>query len=294
MIVIKGEYAMFEILTDNTADLFEGYYEENPIKRLPLSFILEDRFYERDDEYPLELFYEKLKEGKLVKTSQVNPHDAEMAFEEVLFSGKDLLYISFSSGMSGSYSNISYIAKGLQIKYPQRKIYVVDSLSGAGGEGLLVYYAVKMQKEGRSINEIAEWIENNKLNVHNLFIVNDLANLRNSGRISTLAALFGMIVNIKPVLELNQQGKVGVVAKALGRQKAINEMKKYFEKKFIADRNDFILIGHTNCIEEAQKFGNELSKFAPDTPIKYGNINRLVAGNAGYGSLAVFFMGGQR
>lgn len=285
---------MFEILTDNTADLFEGYYDENPTKRLPLSFILEDRFYERDDEYPLELFYEKLKEGKLVKTSQVNPHDAEIAFEEVLFEGKDLLYISFSSGMSGSFSNISYIAKGLKIKYPQRKIYVIDSLSGAGGEGLLVYHAKKMQKEGKSIDEIAQWIEKNKLNVHNLFIVNDLANLRNSGRISTLAALFGMIVNIKPVLELNQQGKVGVVAKALGRKKAIAEMAKNFSKKFKAECNDFILIGHTNCLEEAQNFGRELSQLAPDTPIKYGNINRLVAGNAGYNSLAVFFMGEPR
>ena len=285
---------MFEIITDNTADLYEGYYEQNPTHKLPLSFIMEDRCYERDDEYPLELFYEKLKEGKLVKTSQVNPHDAEVAFEEVLMQGKDLLYISFSSGMSGSFFNISYIAKGLQIKYPQRKIYVIDSLSGAGGEGLLVYYAKKMQAEGKSIEEIAEWLEQNKGNVHHFFIVNDLANLKNSGRISTLAALLGMIVSIKPVLELTPQGKVGVVAKALGRKKAISEMGKCFEKKFKPECNDFILIGHTNCLEEAQEFGNSLAQFTHGVPIKYGNINRLVAGNAGYRSLAVFFVGEPR
>ena len=126
---------MFEIVTDNTADLFDGYYEENPTRRLPFSFTLEDRF------------YEKLKAGKLVKTSQINPHDAEVMFEEVLSEGKDLLYIGFSSGMSGSFDNISYIAKGLRIKYPERKIIVVDTLAGAGGEGLLVYYAKKMQNE---------------------------------------------------------------------------------------------------------------------------------------------------
>ena len=125
---------MFEIVTDNTADLFEGYYEQNPTRRLPFSFTLEDRFYEKDDEYPIELFYEKLKAGKLVKTSQINPHDAEVMFEQVLSEGKDVLYIGFSSGMSGSFDNISYIAKGLRIKYPERKIVVIDTLAGAGGE----------------------------------------------------------------------------------------------------------------------------------------------------------------
>ena len=146
---------MFEIVTDNTADLFEGYYEQNPTRRLPFSFTLEDRFYEKDDEYPIELFYEKLKAGKLVKTSQINPHDAEVMFEQVLSEGKDVLYIGFSSGMSGSFDNISYIAKGLRIKYPDRKIVVIDTLAGAGGEGLLVYYAKKMQQEGKSMEEIA-------------------------------------------------------------------------------------------------------------------------------------------
>ena len=169
---------MFEIVTDNTADLFEGYYEQNPTRRLPFSFTLEDRFYEKDDEYPIELFYEKLKAGKLVKTSQINPHDAEVMFEQVLSEGKDVLYIGFSSGMSGSFDNISYIAKGLRIKYPDRKIVVIDTLAGAGGEGLLVYYAKKMQQEGKSMEEIAKWLEDNKLNAHHCFIVSDLINLQ--------------------------------------------------------------------------------------------------------------------
>ncbi len=285
---------MYEILTDNTADLFEGYYDENPTHRLPLSFIMENRFYEHDEDFPLDLFYQKLKEGHLVKTSQVNPHEAEVAFDEVLFSGKDLLYISFSSGMSGSYSNIAYIAKGLQIKYPDRKIFVIDSLSGGGGEGLLVYYAKKMQQEGKSIEEVAEWLEENKHNVHHLFIVNDLANLKNSGRISTIAALLGMIVSIKPVLDINVNGGVGVVAKALGRKKAIQEMCKAFEKRFIEEGNDFILIGHTNRMDEAEPFGQAIQALCPNVPVKYGNINRLVAGNAGYNALAVFFLGKKR
>lgn len=285
---------MFEIVTDNTADLFEGYYEENPTKRLPFSFTLEDHFYEHDDEYPIELFYEKLKAGKLCKTSQINPHDAQVVFEQVLSEGKDLLYIGFSSGMSGSYGNISYIAKGLRIKYPDRKIIVIDSLSGAGGEGLLVYYARKMQQEGKSMEEIAKWVEDNKLNAHHCFIVSDLVNLRNSGRISTLAALFGQIVHINPVLELTQEGKIGIVTKSIGRKKSIAEMLKFFNENYIIDSNDFILVGHTNCPEEAHAFGDKLSELSGGVPVKYGFINRLVSGCAGYNALAVFFMGKPR
>ena len=285
---------MFEIVTDNTADLFEGYYEQNPTRRLPFSFTLEDRFYEKDDEYPIELLYEKLKAGKLVKTSQINPHDAEVMFEQVLSEGKDVLYIGFSSGMSGSFDNISYIAKGLRIKYPDRKIVVIDTLAGAGGEGLLVYYAKKMQQEGKSMEEIAKWLEDNKLNAHHCFIVSDLINLRNSGRISTLAALFGMIVHINPVLELTTQGKIGIVTKSIGRKKSIAEMVKFFKQNYIADDNDFILIGHTNCPEEAHAFGAQIEQISGGIPVKYGYINRLVSGCAGYNALAVFFMGKTR
>lgn len=285
---------MFEIVTDNTADLYEGYYEQNPARRLPFSFTLEDRFYERDDEYPIELFYEKLKAGKLVRTSQINPHDAEVEFEKVLQEGKDVLYIGFSSGMSGSFDNISYIAKGLRIKYPERKIIVEDTLSGAGGEGLLFYYARKMQQEGKSMEEIAEWVENNKLNTHHCFIVSDLINLRNSGRISTLAALFGMIVHINPVLELTREGKIGIVTKSIGRKKSIAEMVKFFKQNYIPSDNDFILVGHTNCPEEAHAFGAQIEQISGGVPVKYGYINRLVSGCAGYNALSVFFMGQPR
>lgn len=285
---------MFEIITDNTADLFDGYYEENPTARLPFSFMLEDHFYERDDEYPIELFYEKLKAGKLCKTSQINPHDAQVEFERILSEGKDLLYIGFSSGMSGSYGNISYIAKGLRIKYPDRKIIVLDSLSGAGGEGLLVYYAKKMQNEGKSMEEIAEWVENNKLNAHHCFIVSDLVNLRNSGRISTLAALLGQIVHINPVLELTREGKIGIVTKSIGRKKSISEMLKFFKENYEIDANDFILIGHTNVPDEAHAFGEQVEKLSGGIPVKYGFINRLVSGCAGYNALSVFFMGKPR
>ncbi|MEG2273773.1 MAG: DegV family protein [Clostridia bacterium] len=281
----------FEIITDNTADLYEGYYDENPTTRLCFPFTIAGKEYVKDQDFPLMDFYQTLKANNLIKTSQINQFEANEIFEKVLSAGRDLLYISFSSGMSGSYENISYVINGLKVKYPDRKIKIVDTLSGGGGEGLIVYYAKKMQKDGKSLDEIADWINENKRNVHHVFIVNDLVNLKHSGRISTLQALLGMIVSLKPVLEITRDGKVGVLSKALGRKKATQEIIRFFKEYYIADKNDFILIGHTGQLEEAQVLGSKIQEIEPNKEIKYCNINRLVAGNAGYGSLVVYFFG---
>ncbi len=284
----------FVIITDTTADLYDGYYEKSSIIRLPLSFTMNGKHYAHDDEYPLQDFYDELSRGTLVKTSQVNRFEAEEAFVKVLDEGKDLLYISFSSGMSGTYDNLASVVNELKGRYPERKIAIVDTLGGAGGEGLLVYYAEKMKQAGKSMEEIVQWIEENRLNVHHIFIVNDLANLKHSGRISTLQALLGMIVSIKPVLTITTEGKVGVLAKALGRKKATAEMIRCFLKYFIAEKNDFILVEHTGRPDEAQYLEQQLLPVAQGVPVKSGSLNRLVAGNAGYNSLAVFFLGKPR
>lgn len=284
----------FKIITDNTADLYDGFYDDKDIKRLCFPFTIGGKEYVNDDEYDIMDYYQELKMGHLIKTSQINQYTATEAFEEVLDKGEDVLYLSFSSGMSGSYINISQVAKQIAEKYPERKIRVVDTLSGGGGEGLLVYRAYQMQQEGKSIDEVVEWIENNKKNVHHTFIVNDLTNIRNSGRISKLQALLGAIVNLKPVLELGSKGEVVIVSKALGRKKAILDMSNSFKQNYIAEDNDFILIGHTGLPDEAKKFGDKIQELAPGKEIKYGLINKLVAGNAGYSALAVFYFGKAR
>ncbi len=284
----------FEIVTDNTADLYDGFYEENPITRLCFPFTIGGKEYVNDDEYPILDYYQELKMGHMIKTSQINQYTASKAFEEVLNRGNDLLYISFSSGMSGSYDNISAITAELKTKYPDRKIFVIDSLSGGGGEGLLVYRAWQLQKKGKSIEEVVAWLEENRTSVHHTFIVNDLANIKHSGRISTLQALLGAIVNLKPVLEITDKGKVGVVAKAMGRKKAIQEMSKAFRENYIDDKNDFIMIGHTGLLDEAKEFGTKIAELAPNKEIRYCLINKLVAGNSGYSALVVYYFGKKR
>ena len=287
----------FIIATDNAADLYFGYYENSPSVQVPMPFSIEDKNYEFEDECPSMMdYYDLLKEGRLVKTAQVNRGTAydilKKALEE---SDKDLLYISFSSGMSGSYDSVCAVANELRTEFPGRRIEVVDSLSGAGGEGLLYYYAEKMRKDGATMDEVISWIEENRLNAHHIFIVDDLKNLKQSGRISSIAALLGMIMRLKPILELSHEGKITLLGKALGRKKAMSEITRFFDEYYEDGKNDFILIGHTGNQADADVLANSLKALCPSLPpIKFGYIDRLVAGCAGYNALAVFFMGKRR
>lgn len=284
------------IVTDNAADLYFGYYEEHPTTMLPMPFVINGKQYEFEEECPsYPDYYQMLKEGHLVNTAQVNRVTAYNMFKKALDeSGKDMLFISFSSGMSGSYDSMVAVIKELRKEYPDRRLEAVDTLSGAGSEGLLVYYAKKMQDAGASMDEVIEWIEENKLRAHNIFIVDDIKNLKHSGRISTIAALLGMIMQIKPVFELDNNGKIGLLGKAMGRKKAIADMVKYFREYYEPDANDFILVEHTCNQPDADLLAEKLKEFAGDVPIKFGYIDRLVSGNAGYNALVVFFMGKPR
>ncbi len=289
----------FIITTDNAADLYFGYYEENPTTRLPMPFSINGKNYEFEEECPPMMdYYDMLKQGLLVNTAQVNRVTAAEMFKKALDEnpGKDMLFISFSSGMSGSYDSMSAVINDLRLQYPDRRLEIVDTLSGAGGEGLMVYYAQKMQREGKSMDEIIAWIEKNKCNAHHIFIVDDLKNLKHSGRISTIAALLGMVLQLKPILELNNDGKVAMLGKAMGRKKAMTEMIRFFGEYYDETiENDFILIGHTGGQADADALARKLKEAVPNLPpIKFGYINRLVSGNAGYNALVVYFMGKQR
>ena len=287
----------FIIAADNAADLYFGFYEQNPSVQVPMPFTVDGKDYEFEKDCPSMMdYFDMLKEGHLVKTAQVNRSTAYNILKKALEeSDKDLLYISFSSGMSGSYDSVCAVANDLRVEFPDRRIEVIDSLSGAGGEGLLYYYAQKMQKEGASMDEVIAWIEENRLNAHHIFIVDDLKNLKHSGRISSIAALLGMLIKLKPILELSHEGKITLLGKALGRKKAMSEITRFFGEYYEDDKNDFILISHTGNQADADVLANMLKEACPNLPpIKFGYINRLVSGCAGYNALVVFFMGKRR
>lgn len=282
------------IVSENTADLFDGYYDEHKNILVPLSFSIGDKVYLKEEDITLFDFYEKLKSGVRVKTSQVSMGEVRDVFTKLLSENNDVIYIAFSSGMSGGCANIKTLAVELKKTYSKNRLTVIDSLSGGGGQGLLLYYANKMNDEGKSYDEIVEWLETNKHRVHHTFIVDDLTNIKNSGRISAVTAFIGSVLHIKPVMTIDNNGHVAIIAKSLGRKKAILEMIKIFEKNYIPEDNDFILIGHTNEIAEAENLANIIKNKTMNVPIKFGCIDKLVSANAGYNALAIYYIGKNR
>lgn len=285
----------YKIITDITADLYENYFETNQIMRLPLPFSIANQEYDGENNLPeMADFFNLIRNGNVVKTSQVNSFTAKERFREILASGMDLIYIAFSSAMSGTYDNLVPVMEEVKKEFPERKATIIDSLSGSGGEGLLVYYAHKMQLNGASYEEVVRWVEDNRLNAHHIFIVNDLNNLKLSGRISTIAATIGSLIKIKPILELSREGKITNVAKTKGTKKAISKMIEITSEMFDASKNDFILIEHCSALEQAKELAIEIEKATGFNKFEFNYVNYLVGGHAGAGSLAIFFMGKER
>ena len=177
----------FVIGTCSTSDLPKSYIEKHKLLILKFSYMLDHKEY-KDGDMDTKTFFDLERDGKLPTTSQLNPADIIPDFEKVLSSGRDLLYIAFSSGLSGSYNNLNLVAQDMRSKYPDRKIVVIDSLCASLGQGLLVDYAVKMRDEGKSIDEVAMWAEANKLGLNHWFTVDSLSHLRRGGRVTGAAA----------------------------------------------------------------------------------------------------------
>lgn len=284
----------YVITTDMTADMADDFMKNNNIDIISMPYTIDGIEYGRDNSQPYHEFYDNMRKGAMATTSQVDLFDAENIFEKHLKNGEDILHISFSSGMSGSYDNLQIIAKDLLEKYPERKIVIIDSLSGAGGEGLIVYYAFKKKQEGATLKELADWCEENKLNFRHYFIVEDLDHLKRGGRITKIEALLGKIMNIKPILDLSYSGKITPIQKAMGKNKAISTMIDHLKKKIILEKNDFVLVSHGDCIEEAQSMGQKIKAALNNIAVKYCYVNYLVGSHAGPNSLAIFFFGEKR
>lgn len=284
----------FIITADTTADLYPEFFKENKVDIVAMPFMMNNVEYNVDKFISYPDFYAAMRGGAVTTTCQVSLGEAERIFEMRLKEGYDILHISFSSGMSGSYGSLQIVAKDLMVKYPNQRVVIIDSLSGGGGEGLLLYYAIKQQKEGKELDEIAAWLEANKLNSQHFFIVEDLMHLKKGGRISAIEALLGTILGIKPVLELSAQGKIVPVAKARGNKKAIEAMCELTTKHYVPEMNDFILVGHGDSIEKAKALGEAVQKLTGVSRIEYCYVNYLVGSHAGPGSLVVYLMGTSR
>lgn len=286
----------FIISTDNTADLPISYLEENHIRCIKLAYMIDGETYGAEKELDAKEFYKRVRDGSMPTTSQVNPEEAKDFFEEILNEGYDILQIAFSSGLSGTFNNMKLVANDINEERKESKVIVVDSLCASLGEGLLVHQAVKMKKEGRSIDEIAEWLENHKLNMIHMFTVDDLNHLHRGGRVSKATAVIGTMVNIKPILHVDEEGHLTAVDKVRGRKKSLQSLVNYMDQKMgsYREKQQEIFISHGDCVEDAEYVADLIKERYGITNFLIHTIGPTIGAHSGPGTVTLFFLGDER
>ena len=286
----------YVITTDNNSDLPEKYLKDHGVGCMYLSYSMDGKNYTHGNFLPEHEFYEAMRNGSMPTTAQVNPENAKALLEPYLKEGKDILHIAFSSALSGTYNSTRIAADELQEEYPDRKIIVVDSLSASLGQGLLVWLAQQKKELGQTLEDVADWVEKNKLKMVHLFTVDDLNHLYRGGRVSRTTAIVGSMLNIKPVLHVDNEGKLTAIGKVRGRKKALQELVKLMDEKigsFGADC-DTIFISHGDCEQDAQYVAAKVKEKYNIKNIIINQVSATIGAHSGPGTMALFFVGDVR
>ena len=284
----------FEIVTDSSCNLSDQMISEFGLHILPLTFMSDGEQYQsytagRDSD--LKSFFKMMRDGKVFTTSLPNINQSETLLRKLLDNGKDVLYIGFSSGLSGTYQATAALLEELRPSYPNQKIFHTDTLAAAMGEGLVVYKAVKMAQAGASIEEVHAWVEQNKLNVAHWFTVDDLMFLFRGGRVSRTSAWAGTLLNIKPVLHVDDEGHLIPMEKVRGRRKSIQALVDHMEKsaqKPVAEQE--IFISHGDCQEDVDYLVELIKERFGCTKFEVNILDPVIGAHAGPGTVALFFM----
>ena len=286
----------YVITTDNNADLPEEFYKEHQIGCTYFSYTLDGKEYTKENFLPVEEFYSKMRAGSMPTTSQVNPERVRALFEPYLKEGKDILHIAFSSGLSGTFNSCRIAAQELMEEYPERKIRVVDSLAASLGQGLLVYLAQRRREEGADFDSVAQWTEEHKKNIVHLFTVDDLNHLYRGGRVSRTTAILGGMLNIKPILHVDDEGKLIPIGKVRGRKKSLLELVTLMDSKIgsYAKSCDTIFISHGDCREEAEFLAAKVKEKYNITTELINDVGAVIGAHSGPGTMALFFVGDVR
>ena len=284
----------FVIVSDSTVDLPKEYLQSKQVPIISLSYIMDGVTYEEMDGLSHKEFFEKLRAGSLPTTSQINPEQAREALESFAKEGKDILYIGFSSGLSGSYNSVRMAAEDLKEEYPDIHIITIDSLCACMGEGLLLYKALELKEHGMSMEEIAKWVEANKLHICHNVTVDDLNHLHRGGRISKTTAVVGSMIKIKPIIHMSDEGKLVVIGKERGRKKSLVSIVDRMEKQMQGYDNDIVMITHGDCIEDAEFVKKQVEERFGIHNVMINGIGSVIGSHTGAGVVAVFFMGDKR
>ena len=287
----------FVLMTDSSADLSQEMVQELGVTVLPLSFTIQGKTYRNypdNREMDLPLFYDMLRAGELATTSAVNVAEYTQAVEPILQEGKDVLILAFSSGLSSTYQASVLAAGELREKYPDRKIYTVDTLCASLGQGLLVYLAVQEQRKGKSIEEVRDWAEETKLHLCHQFTVDDLHFLKRGGRISATTAVVGSMLQIKPVLHVDNEGHLINIGKARGRQASLKALVDKMEKTVTEEGRKTVFISHGDCRKDAVTVADMVRERFGTQDIRINYVGPVIGAHSGPGTLALFYLGTER
>ena len=286
--------ANYRIITDSCCDLTEELIRTLDVTVVPLNMLFRGAVRADSVGDDIKEVYDALRAGEAASTSAANPDHWASYMEPVLAAGEDVLVMAFSSGLSTTYQSAVIAATDLEEKYPDRKIKVVDTLCASLGEGLLVYYASQKRDEGMDLDTLAKWVEDNKLNLCHWFTVDDLMYLKRGGRISAATALVGTVLQIKPVLHVDDEGHLINVTKARGRKAAIEMLAKKMGETAIPGANDLVYICHGDCIADAEYLAKLVKEKFGVKEVFIGYTGAIIGSHSGPGTLALFYLGNHR
>lgn len=283
------------ISTDCMADLPADFIEAHHLSVHPLYYQMGDQIYNALEGTLSEAeFYAKMRNGEMPTTMASNPEYIEQSFSQNIAEGYDILHISFSSALSSSYNNTAVTAKAMMEQHPDTKIIVIDSLAASLGQGLLIYYACKKKEAGASIEELAEYIESIKLNICHQFTVDDLFHLHRGGRVSKATAIIGTIANIKPVLHVDNEGRLINISKIRGRKRSLITLVDNMEKVIDGYENPIVFISHGDCLEDALFVKQQIEERFGIHEFLINYVGSTIGAHSGPGTVALFFMGRER
>jgi DegV family protein with EDD domain len=284
----------YVIVSDATIDLPIDIINQYDIRVIPMGVEIDNieySHYPDEREITVEDFYGKLKNGSVSHTTQITPAVFMDYFGEIFKQGKDILYIAFSSGLSGTYHTAQLVIQDLTEEYPERKIYCVDSLCASIGEGLLVLHAALQKQKGLTLEELREWVEHNKTASRHWFTVKDLFYLKRGGRITSLEAMVGTALKIRPILSTDDNGKLVVVSKIRGSRAELDYLVTKMEQEGIDLSSQTVIIGHGDDLAQAQELETMIRNRGLVQDVIISKIGPIIGTHTGPGMLALVFMG---
>lgn len=287
----------YTIVTDSSCNLTNKMIADYELEVISLKYFSGDNAfesYDKEKEPDFKAFYDMARKKEPLSTTLASPEICYNMFDKVLAEGKDLIYIGFSSALSGTFQVAHNVLEDLKEKYPDRKIYDVDSLSASLGQGLLVHYAVMKKREGYTIEQLHDWLVDNRLKLCHWFTVDDLFYLKRGGRVSGASAVVGTVLSIKPILHVSNEGRLVAKAKAIGRKRAIDTLVEKMKETAIDPAEQTIFISHGDCPEDANYLAEKIKAEMNVKDVFIHYIEPVIGCHAGPGTLALFYVGNSR